>query len=154
VRIFAASSAQEAFHHLEHLALSAGYNLFRGQRRHWPLVPALARLAETEREEATKRLERFIDWSRTTPATRAYVDLGDAAVAIAQHYGIATNLLDWTSDPRVALFFAIDGDKLPDETPIVFAARSQEISTLDGCRIVKIHVPNLWRLEAQCADCL
>jgi hypothetical protein len=107
------------------------------------------RLAEAERNEARKRLERFIDWSRTTPATRAYVEMADAAVAIAQHYGIATNLLDWSSDPRVALFFALDGKELADEMPIVFAARSEDIAKIDGCRIVKIHVPNLWRLEAQ-----
>jgi hypothetical protein len=107
VDVFKADGIGSALRHLEALASSAGYNVFRGQRRHWPLLPSLARLAEAERNEARKRLERFIDWSRTTPATRAYVEMADAAVAIAQHYGIATNLLDWSSDPRVALFFAL-----------------------------------------------
>jgi hypothetical protein len=42
-----------------------------------------------------------------------------------------------------------DGKELADEMPIVFADRSEDIAKIDGCRIVKIHVPNLWRLEAQ-----
>lgn len=34
-------------------------------------------------------------------------------LCFAQHYGMPTSLLDWSEDPMVGLFFAIDGIQLP-----------------------------------------
>lgn len=40
---------------------------------------------------------------------------------IAQHYGLLTPILDWTTDPLVALFFALDGYTSNDEEfPVIY----------------------------------
>ena len=90
--------------------------LFRGVLDDWDLKPSLQRACEdwnvpmSERLVVEKRLLR--DFKRAyppraeTPAPSYKEDL--SWLALMQHHGAPTRLLDWTFSPFVAAFFALD----------------------------------------------
>jgi hypothetical protein len=86
-----------------------GAKLFRGQANDWPLLPKLFRLGRSH--EDLKRLgERLLAEFRVRclyllPST-PWTDYD--MMSLAQHYGLATPLLDWSSNPLMALYFAVE----------------------------------------------
>jgi len=97
------------------IAGDKGRDIFRGQpRTGLPLLPKALRkeFQDGNHIEALKRFRREC-WAFGLTATGSLEDL-----AIAQHSGLATYLLDWTTNPLVALFFACGEDRDKDGTAL------------------------------------
>lgn len=141
------------------------YNWFRGQVRDWPPYSSLFRIRSTKNPEleqrALRRVAMFLGWMKQTPELKGLLDHPDAALAVAQHYGIPTNYIDFTTEPGVAGFFAADAQEpVKDEKrACIFCLNTDDLlniwETMKSFRpkahleLVIIDVSNLWRLEAQ-----
>ena len=106
--------------------------IFRGQSNSkWELNPRAGRLrysvttktAGQPGSELSGDLERFEEWRRL--AKKVFHELPPNnfdCLAFAQHYGLVTRLLDWTKDPLVALFFAVQDARFRQPTDgVVYA---------------------------------
>ena len=88
--------------------------IYRGQANFaWGLVPGLfrERTAPREHKDSWVSLETF-SLAQFHRQAYPYLAERDASfgyqLLMAQHYGMPTRLLDWTHNPLVALYFAID----------------------------------------------
>lgn len=92
--------------------------IFRGQDNiDWPLVPKAGRDEFYKppidywkaKGQKGNDLGRFKSWREQAIAYCDSLPNDDfECLAYAQHYGLATRLLDWTTNPLVALFFAVE----------------------------------------------
>lgn len=103
----------ELFHIFEDRTFG-GIKHFRGQVHDWPLKPWLVRQSVIKQERAKEsecfdRLAKILptanDWERAT---------------IAQHYGVPTRLLDWSENPLVGLYFALEDENYDNKDGVIW----------------------------------
>ncbi len=114
-RNFEASDVEEAIKLAQKLKQNGNYDWFRGQIKTWPLKPSFLRLDQEKRSEALEKLRRFESWIRNTAGLESLTANTDSMVAVAQHYGLPTNFIDFTTSPEIAGFFASCGEQTEED---------------------------------------
>ncbi|MBK7940112.1 MAG: FRG domain-containing protein [Lewinellaceae bacterium] len=136
---------------------------FRGQSRNWPLLSSLNRHSDEAFEAAANRLANFMAWLKTIPVLQPIAENEWYAMAVAQHYGIPTHLIDFTTEPPVAAFFATPStsSRPPEvqEACIICLNTAEFDEFREMIRAVKpewpdpervvVDIRELWRIDAQ-----
>ena len=97
------------------------WTFFRGlANAGWPLAPGVARPDKAPsagwRPEVEQRL--FRDFRRIAQTFEPGLSFNDLDwLAVAQHFGLPTRLLDWTDNPLVAAWFAVADEREHIATP-------------------------------------
>jgi hypothetical protein len=96
-----------------------GHFFFRGQTQDWPLQAPIYRVSkDSDREREIERTDNFVDWLiNDNPLIDGIKLSEDEAMAVAQHHGLKTGLLDVSRNPRIAAFFATHGADLEINQP-------------------------------------
>lgn len=159
-RFHKVNNVDEAVELANELKAKGGYNLFRGQIKNWPLKSSFGRQVDkNKKDEILEKMARFEWWVKRTKGLEELAKHPDDIIAVAQHYGIPTNFIDFTTSPRVAGFFASYG-KIEEENTesCILCLNSQDLIDFwkrlpseysPPPEILHLDVQNLWRLEAQ-----
>lgn len=109
-------------HHFTHLA---GRHIFRGHARaEYELKPSIGSLGVSSKKFDSFESKLFKLFKRQAIGFLKVLPQDDYEwLAVAQHHGLPTRLLDWSANPLVALFFAVREHPSEDGHVYVLEAR-------------------------------
>ena len=134
--------------------------LFRGQSQDWDLLPKISRIMPKKGtsilETETRMLDDFKRLSK--PFLKNITTNEWEWLGLAQHHGMATRLLDWSTNPLAALWFAVKEPPIKDsgivwifdapEEDILMAKSVAKINPYEGLR-TKVFQPELSSVRIQ-----
>ncbi len=103
--------------------------LFRGQNKDFRLIPKLGRESNHRFEIIEKNLIEEIK-RRGDRLIKAGTLNDWELIVYAQHYGLATRLLDWTTNPLIALWFACQSSNSNDNA-YIYTLKYSEFNLVD-----------------------
>jgi len=103
--------------------------ILRGQAGDWDLLPKLFRDREREPHALKELGERLLaDFKARSPYLLPSTPTDEMDwLSLAQHHGLPTRLLDWTANPLIALFFAVEKPHAKTPTVWIYDATEHQL---------------------------
>jgi len=111
----------------------SGHPIFRGEDRDdYLLMPKYGRfMAINKKNDSVNEILMLEDFKRrAVPFIPTVPQSNLEWIAIAQHYGLATRLLDWTNNPLIAAYFAVHDNY--DVDSVIYVMQDFELKHIDG----------------------